>query len=57
MINFVTSLSILRATLITPLLKLRKTRVVNFVNKISMTKVSMLWGQFINNSVTHNAYM
>ena len=22
-----------------------------------MTKVSMLWGQFINNSVTHNAYM
>ena len=42
-----------RAILITPLLK---TRAVNIFNNISMTKVSMLWGQFINNSVTHNAY-
>ena len=46
------------ATLITPLLKLCNTCTcaINFWNKISMTKVSMLWGQFINNLVTHNAY-
>ena len=30
--------------------------VLSTFNNISMTKVSMVWGQFINNSVTHNAY-
>ena len=44
------------ATLITPLLKLCKTCAINLLNKISITKVSMLRGQCINNSVTHNAY-
>ena len=40
------------ATLITPLLK---TRAVNIFHNIFITKVSMFWGQFINNSMHTNA--
>ena len=44
--NFVTSLSILRGHLDNSTSQ----------GTCSITKVSMLWGQFINNSVTHNSY-